>query len=518
MDYSDANRTGAKRVFIQDGGPGPANALKYTGIDSQYLGFTGGKRSVRGGVDPIFILDPLVANEYALVGTKNTPPTLPAGAITLYEKRGTLPFSFSDLLCPLNLYLVNGLCTDLSAFDTGWSGYLEIWGDGKATDIDLGDRSVLDSDDVLKDTINYVFRRSYAVGSMILGQQSAAVTVHEVIDVAMAPNTLCADCGASNDGSKWQYAIHKENSGVTAASALYSTDYGVTWTQQTITGMANTETPTAINVVGNLLVVLSSTGAGANQSAFYYSPINQTTGVPSSTWTKVSTGFDSAGGHLSRDFFVLSSREVFVVSDGGYIYKSTDITAGVTLVSAGGATTVNLTHVYGLGEVVAACGATGKVVVSLNRGATWGLTTSDPSANTLNTIAIRAALEFWVGDANGGVFYTLDGGTTWSSKAMPATLAAVQDILWVTPEVGYLTATIAGPLGRIITTVNGGQTWIISSNTQPRLLNAPSTTQRYNRIAAPMSAGLTRRANVVTFVGLGAATAGMIVTARANEV
>lgn len=515
MDYSDVVKQGSKRVFIQPGGPGPTNPVKYTGIDSQYLSFTGSKRPIRGGVDPINTADPLNPSQWIQVGQKTSAPGLPTGTLELQEKVGTLPISFDDLICPNSIYVTHGPCTDPSTFDY-WSGYLEIWAAGLATDVDTKDRTSFENDDAVMDSISYTFRRAYAVGSLTVGEQAAATITREIIDVAIAPNRQCGDCGVTNNGFKWMYAIHKENSGVAAAQAAYSVDGGVTWTLQTITGMANTEIPSAIAVVGNLLVILSPTGQAATQSSYYYTTINQVTGVPSSSWTEVNTGFVVAG--EARDMFVLSPREVFFVGDGGYIYKSTDIPSGVSVVSAGGVVATDLLRVTGSKEQVVAVGASGKVLVSNNRGVTFSVTTADPSANSNQAVGIRNVNEFWVGDGSGGLYYTVDGGASWTAKSLSGvTLAGVQDILWATPDVGYILATIAGPLGRVFATANGGYTFVNSANQNSRILNVPAALQRANRIAVPET-GLSSKVNNVLIGGLGAATDGVVLIGSANPV
>ena len=40
-----------------------------------------------------------------------------------------------------------------------------------------------------------------------------------------------------------------------------------------------------------------------------------------------------------------------------------------------------------------------------------------------------------------------------------ATAAAIQDIRFATPEVGYIAYTISGTLARVAATINGGATW-----------------------------------------------------------
>lgn len=521
LDLADVIKLGNKRVFIQRGGPGPQNTLQYTGVDGQYMSFTGAKKPISGGASPIIAADPFHASQFAVVGAEQKPVgDFASGTLEIMERVGTLPFVWSDLSCPLNVYIVNSVCKDPSAFDKGWEGYTEVWGLGQATDVDGGDRALQDSDAAIKDKMSMWFRRAFACGSIQVGDKATTTVLREIKGVALAPNSLCGNCGIQNNGFRWQYATHGFNTGVTAAAVLYSTDYGATWTSQAITGAANTEDIGAIAVVGDLLVVLSPTGASATQSALYYTTINQTTGIPGATWTKVSTGFPSTS-QLARDMVVLSPREVFFVCDSGYILKSTSIPAGVSTVDAAGATTANLARIKARGDVLVAHGATGKTVKSLNRGRSWALTTADPHANTGSAVEVINATFYWVGSTSGDFYYTLDGGISWTNKAADllngVSAVGVQDITAPTPDVLFVCATVAGPLARICESRNGGLSFVNSAVDNPRILNLPSTTQRVNRLVVPDTGDLSLRVNNFLSGGLGATTDGALLVGQTND-
>lgn len=516
MDFPEILKLGNKRVFLQRGGPGPANGLTYSGVDTQHLAITGATRPILGGFKPVNVSNPFRMEDWVQVGAMKEPPgDFPNFSLEMYTRDNSLPFAWGDLTCPINAYVVAGVCVDPSNFDLGWKGMLEIYGGGQSMSHNAGDRSSLDGNEAVKDALEIAARRMYAVGEMQFGAQAAATVVREIVDVAIAPGNQCGNCPPRNDGFDWMYLLQSEDAGVTAGNVLYSVDGGLTFTAQAVTGLANTDVVEAIEVIGNYLVVVGFASGGVNTSSYFISPINQLTGVPSTTWTEVTSGFVALS--TARDIVDLNPREIYLVGDAGAIYKSTDLTAGVTLVRSAAAET--LFRVAYMGSTIVSVGNVGAVVVSINRGHSFGRTTVDPSGTDLRAIGMRTESEWWVGDTLGGVWYTETGGESWVSKSLGGglTLVGIQDIVWVTPEVGWIAATIAGPLARIFYTNNGGRTWVAhSESNNPRIHSMPSY-QRANRIMAGQGA-LQNNVNTLLLGGLGTGTDGIAITGRANEV
>ena len=137
------------------------------------------------------------------------------------------------------------------------------------------------------------------------------------------------------------------------AEVLYSTDGGTTWTNVNITGLSASAVPSAIDIVGGYLVVLVNSA-----DALYYATLDADTGAPGA-WTAVTTGFVAAGS--PNDLYVASPTEVWIVGDGGYIYRSRDITAGVAAVVTGTLTSANYRRIHGMDSTIVAVGESGQV-------------------------------------------------------------------------------------------------------------------------------------------------------------
>src|SRR5262249_13608942 len=153
-----------------------------------------------------------------------------------------------------------------------------------------------------------------------------------------------------------------------------------------------------------------------------------------------------------------SPSRVYFVGDGGYVYVSTNIAAGVSVLNAGATTTNNLNRIHGDSGVLVAVGASGTVIKSTNKGNTWIATTTQLSG-TLQAVGCRTLFSLWAGNSAGTVSYSDDQGETWTTLAtLPgaAPSAGVYDIVWASAEVGYVCATRTGPTAVLFTTFDGG--------------------------------------------------------------
>lgn len=469
------------RTFIQYGGARPGNPVKYAGQDAQYIAIEGVGVPELGGIDPIWVHDPAVIGQYRLVGRTYSPPDLASATVIFREKHGILPRQLFRIGCEFNLYQPAGNCKDLSDFLAGWTDYVMVYSGAVVTDKDFGTRNSFDADDPIEDSLSVLMQAVYPVGALGFGTNAATMIDREVLDVVYGSKFECGSCGSEDDGTQKIYAITASSGGGSPGlppEVIYSFDGGGTWYEVNVTGMGGTAVPVGIDVIGDKLVVVTTEGAAGT---IYYSTLNQLTGAPT-TWTAVTTGFVAPG--TVADFFALSPREIYFVGASGYIYKSTNITDGVAVVSAGGATAQNLLRVHGIDETIVCVGAAGAVVKSVNRGVTWATTTASPEAATLGAVCVLSQTRYWVGTrATGNVYYTKNGGETWTAKSHDGSGSGnVYDIVFATAEVGYIAYATTGPAGRIYATWNGGENWTYQS---PRILNMP-VFDRPNRVAVPV--------------------------------
>jgi len=498
------------RPWAQPGGPRPNNPTYFYGVDTPALMIGAYSNPVRGGIDGMW-QRAAEDNSFELVGTMDSPPDLPTAPVTFRYRVGSIPRHLLAKGCIWNFYMLHGECQSLADFNRGWAGFIDIYSNGRITDSGQGnDGNSFEGAEAIQDEFTFTFEGIYQASQMGFTERIASSITLEVLDVTYANKVVCGECGPSNDGTNWIYVVEK---GGAAAKPIvwYSLDGGATWSSSSITTAANAEAPCAIRVMGNYLVVLSPTAAGATQGGYYYSAINTLTGAPSSTWTKVTTGFTNA--NEPRDMVVFGPREAYICCDSGEILKLSDVTAGA--VSLGVVTSVDLSRIHGDSSsgTLVAVGASATVVKSINRGKSFVATTTSPGAGTVQAVHVFDRYTYQVGDSAGALYYTNDGGETWTAKsfAPPVAASAVQEVRYATPEVGYLLYT-ASSKGRMAVTLDGGQSWVASPTVNSRIsgVNGADTAQRYNRIAVPVVADKTIAANSAVIGGLGASTDGAL--------
>jgi photosystem II stability/assembly factor-like uncharacterized protein len=506
------------RAFYQPGAGGPENSVLYGGADMSYIQIEGVSNPILGDYKAQFMHNPRRIGSYVPVATMISPPDLPQAKVTFSEKMGGIPRYLATIGCKANFYEPVGRCKDPGNFLTGWEQYVLIYPQGVVTKVDLGDRSSFEGSALLKGALDVTFSRPlYAVGGLNFGTASTStdLTALVPVDACYGDNNQCGDCGPANDGSNFIYVA---GPGAAAAKPFveYSTDGGNTWTKLSIAVAVNNEQPSGIAQYQNYLVVVTKTAGSATQGGYYYSDIDPNTGIPNSTFTKVTTGFINSAGKAPNDIYVNSLNQALFPADGGIVYQATDITAGVTVLTNAGATSSNLMRIHGYQETLVAVGASSAVIKSTNFGKTWAATTTAPTTTIGNAVQVIDRQVYWVAGTSGNLFYTRNGGTTWVQKRFSGDGAGtVNDILAATPEVIHFAHVNATPNGRLFTSWNGGFSF---TNVAPRLNSVP-TTAGITRLACPFSSPDGVASNNLVAVGTGAGgTDGTVLVGTASYI
>lgn len=486
------------RAFTQRGGPGPANPLRFAGAEEQYLMVGDITNPDRGGIKAININDPLRQGLFKRTGITIDAPDIPNAPLTFKQRFGGIPWYSFRLDCELNIYEVAGKCASLNDPINGWE-IVTILSRGLSGDKKLTGRTPFDTTAESTTEITFSWLGGvYNLGGIVLGETAAQDITTEAVDVVYGNYQNCSNCGVADNGTQRIYVLQQTAGGSSAAlgKVLYSTDGGATWASSSITGLGVGALVTAMDLAGPYLVVVVK-----GENAYYISRINSLTGVPGS-WTKVTTGFVAS--KTPNDLYVESPNRVYFVGDGGYIYVSTNITQGVSVLSAAGVTTQNLLRIHGQQGILVATGATSTTLKSTNQGATWVATTASVTG-TVQANAVYSPLSYWVGAVNGGVgtvYNTKNGGETWDTQVLPGdALISVHDILWATAEAGYILASRTGPTAAVFRTMDGGRNWGESGTAL--LPSGMPTFGRPNRGAVPIVPDLQVAANNIAVAGLG---------------
>jgi len=497
---NDEVRTGGNlRFFYQMRGASPYNALQYAGVDGQYITIEEVTNPKSGGISPINVHDPNNIKKYKRVGRQSEPAEFPTATVQFMQGHGGIPRQLYDMAdCTTTFYQVAGRCQDLSVFSRSTYDYIKVLSDGEVTDQTEGG-SGFDTDEGVIDSPSFTFGNVYPVGGLNFSNEAATAVARAVVDVTYGSRIECGNCGVEDDGTQKIYALIT-NAAATPPIVVYSVNGGATWSTATITGSADTDIPKAIDIVNNKLVVLTNT---ATTSSLFIADINPLTGVPGA-FTLVTAGFVTT--NPAQDMVVENARAIWFAASNGYIYKSTNLAQGVTVVEAGNATANNLTRIDARDGVIVATGASGTVVYSLTRGDNWIATPNTAGVAALTSVSVVSA-NLWLVSAGTTLYYTRNRGeSAWDSAVVSS--GVIADIVFPSNEVGYLLAAEGGA-GVIYMTANGGEQW------ERKLLTGASTAAR---LAYPEVSNLAIAVNNVIIGGVGTAPDGILLQGIATVI
>jgi hypothetical protein len=503
------------RLFLQQGGASPNNPLSLEGIGIGYSAIKGISRKVRGGVTNIAVRRP-DAGGFQNVGSMESNPGYDEFELDIMETIAGIPLASTLETCPVALYEVRGHdCDQLSDHLQGYAqGYVRVFQDALVdSNIDYGDGMAYTDDNTVEAKIKMKSRGGIFDHGQIYANQLATANAADLAtvlttDVVYGNAQQCANCGQPNDGTYLKYWSAASTTASPGAKPTVFYQLGSsTPVAVSVSSAGVAENLTGIAMVGNNLVVISSTAGGAGIGGYHYAPIGSN-GVPGA-WTKVVTGFQA--NHEPTDILALSASEIYFAANGGYIYKSSNLANGVSVINAGATTTANLLRIQGNRQAIVAVGATGAIILSNNSGTSWAAPVATPAAGSPSWAAVDVigAKTIWVGSATGRLFQTVDGGTTWTEVVFTgSSTGGVADIYFVNASEGYFLHNTATPVGRVWRTYNGGASWW---NTSPAI-EGLGTYTNLSRLAAPVVGNETLKANNIAVSGTVTGTQGLLLT------
>ena len=455
MPTKDHIRTPFTRLFTIENGAGPANVPIFQGrARPMSLSWGLGDRTPIREPDPsryggFRIID-------AIKGEKDL-PTLSVEARYRYIISEFLEMARRG--CLLDLQIHAGDCQDPRDFNGGWDKILVLEGADMAT-FGLSDLGALEQGDdaVILQTLDFNGLDLYEVSRVTLTELASSQITREVADVAICDSVTCGACGIPSTGCEKIFAITIPSAGSPGITAelIFSSDGGLSIGETVISTLGVNEDPTAMTCVGIYLAVVSN-----ESCSIHYAEIADIL-AGTASWTEIATGLVCPTG-APNDIFSLGSALNWIVGNGGYVYFSEDITAGVVVQSAGTVTTQPLNAIHGVDESnLVAVGNSNAVIRTQNGGDTWSLVVGPAVGVHLQTVWMRSDTEWLVGASNGRLYYTQDSGATWTEKAFPGSGSGiVRDIVFSTSSVVYLAHSTAVPAGRILRTIDGGNSWYV---------------------------------------------------------
>jgi hypothetical protein len=488
------------RIYAQPGGAWFDNKVYLAGTgEMSYIDLTGLNTDINGETTFLKVQDPLNRKKWVNAAEATAEPEQISGTVVFHYARGGIPRNLIGRGCRWNFYVSSGVCEDLRELNSGWGDWVFTAAGGRIGNTDLGDLTKKDAKgDPLTASAAMRFRDAYFTGPVNFGLFGAAAATAEIMDITYGCKPDCGDCGPVSSGADQIYALMRGGAAA-KPSVLYSLDGGVTVTALSILVAVNNEVPTAIEVMGKYLVVMSPTAQTSTNGGIYVSTLNAL-GVPGA-FVKVGTGFVDAKAPI--DMWVAGPKEAYICAQSGYVYKITDPLSGVTVVSDGSATAQDLNRIDGTGDVIVAGHNGPGIIKSLDRGITWtNVSVAAASAPGAVVVQNKNRISF-VDSSLGTILYTSDGGTTWKSKSYATSGGTPKDMMFANEEVGFI---VSG--ANLYATQDGGVSW---TNIANRILNFP-TIVTGNRIAIPYCGSTPETIfNNLLVCGLGAASSGRMV-------
>lgn len=445
--------TQSARLYLIENRAGPENE-----VDFISFGRAESPSFPQGSVDPIIAPSPDRAGEYTKLGTTKGPPEQATVDLVGLYSRNTL----SDFLrlarkgCPFDAMVIFGKCRDLKNSDDFEK--VVYFPDGTATDFSISALGEREGDTPIEETLPISAEDMFELVPLTYASRAGDIITNQVLDIIIADTASCGDCDETSDGCQKVFGITLSAGGSpgTPADVVFSLDKCGTWQAHDIDSLTVGSDPSAIAKVGTYIVVTSNDDASIEIALS-----SEFDGVTDPSFSTVTTGI-VAGGE-PNDIWSIGSK-AFVVGDGGYIYSITDPTAGLTVLDAGVAVQDDLNAVHAINENFAIAVGNAGAIVKTENGTIWGAITGPVGVGVnLNAIWIQSEKVWWVGGTDGNLYYTIDGGTTWGTKAFSGSgSGTIHDIQFSNENVGFVAHATTAPLGRILETINGGNTFIVA--------------------------------------------------------
>lgn len=450
-------QTGFSRVFIVEGRARPDHKPDY-----QSLMKAGSPSQSFGDIEKIEIPSSEEYGKYVEVGSiRGAVERVTISLVGRYAadlKSEVLRMARAG--CAVDVHIVLGACSD----PTDYNKFTKkvVLEQAFLTDWEADELGALGSDEQAKvdETVEVSARDIYELVQVSWAERAGDIITNELVDNVICDTPSCGDCDDESTGCKKMFAITLGAGGspTTPPDVVYSVDGGATFVAHDIESLATAEDPDEVDCLGAYLVVVSE-----DSGSLHYALLSEFDGVTDPDWTEVTTGFVTGG--EPRAIGSNPSKTIsFIAGAGGYIYSTEDPVGGVTVLEAGALWPAGVFNaVDALTDKFAVAVGNGGIIAKTENGATFASITSPVGVGVnILTVAVKNESEWWIGNSDGSLWYTLNGGTTWTEKAFSGSGSGVLEHIEIANDtVMYISHQTAATLGRLLRSTNGGYDFVV---------------------------------------------------------
>jgi hypothetical protein len=384
-------------------------------------------------------------------------PTLSLEGRYARDLKSTL-LKLARLRCPFDIQVHIGNCSDPRSFNEFEKAI--ILEGAKISTYNTDDLGALTDDDEteVNENVDLSAITIYEAMPLDFTEKAASLVTNEIVDVFIGDTKSCGGCDDPSGGCSRIFALTLAAGGSpsTPADIVYTPDQWANPYAHDIDSLGIAENPSAGDVLGLYVIVVSNDSA-----SHHIALLSEFDGIQDPAFTEVTTGYVAGA---EPNAIKAIGNIAFVVGDSGYVYKIDDPSDGVTVLDAGVAVSDNLYAVDALSDTFAvAVGWAGAVVMTSN-GTSWSEVTNRPVGVgvTLNGVMVKSITEWWVVANDGTMYVTYNAGDSWTAKSFPGSGSGVAyDIALSTDSVFFMAHATTAPLGRILQTFDGGNSWIV---------------------------------------------------------
>jgi hypothetical protein len=464
MGNSNPLNSAFSRVWLIDGRARPDHApeflnfLKVTSVDQNF-----------GAVNPIFNPSKSEYGKFDQVGEFRDEEERVSTELVGHYARDIKSrlLTLAQKGCKFDTQLHIGECEDPSRFNSFqkvviFEGVIiETYGTEDLGALEPGEQGKVDETGAIS------AQNWYEFVPLGFSNRTPSGVTNELIDIAKCDSPSCGNCEDESDGCEKFYAISKAAGGSpsTPADVVFTLDKGLTWYFADVDTLGVAVDPTAIECVGEYVVVISNTDGDQMHIAL----TSEFDGTTDPAFILVTTGFVAGGG--PNDIYSLGNT-AYLCGNFGYIYKTTDVAAGVTVLDAGVATISDMNAIHMLSEEFGISGGNDGALLTIRNDLVSAIATSPVGIGTdITAVYVKTELEWFVGTSAGTLFRTLDGGTTWTQIVLPGTAPTIITAIdFSSDSVMYVSGTVSGK-GEIFISISGGNSFIraprLSSSAMP---------------------------------------------------